>query len=117
MQDPVLQPRQDPVANILVEWHSPLQRAEACRHARAEYRTRFVPTQRGQQIGKAFRGVLSVPMNQRNDVEPVLNGIVKSNLLVAAITLLDGVVQHRLRKKTITVFLKIVCLAEGLVLR
>ena len=64
-------------------------------HARPENGLGFARDQRREQIGQTFRRVLAVAVDERDEIETVLNGIAITELLIAAVALVLGVAQDR----------------------
>ena len=94
-QHPILDSRQEPVADILVQRHTALERPKPGHHAGAEYRVRRAFDERGQEDGQQFRCVLPIAVDQRHHVELVPDGVEVAHLLIAAISLVDRVGQDR----------------------
>lgn len=47
------------------------------------------------KVGEPFRRILSIAMDQRDEVEAILDGVPQADLLVAPVTLIDGIEQDR----------------------
>ena len=90
-EQPVLQKGQHAIAGEFVERHAALARAAAGQHARSHHRVGAAIQQRLQQGGQQFRRVLAVAMDQGDDVESMLQGVLVADLLIAAIALVAAV--------------------------
>ena len=69
----VLDPREDPVADELVQRHAARARAARLEHPRAEDGIRFAVEQRLDEIGEALRRVLAVSVQERDEIEASLD--------------------------------------------
>src|SRR5688572_27019930 len=92
-QDTILIPTQNAVPDIFVERHPALERISAHEHARSQHHIRVPLRERLQQLGKHFRRVLAIAVDQRHEIESTLDGIVIAKLLIAAVTLVYGIRQ------------------------
>ena len=90
----VLEAGEDLVAHELVQRHAAAQGPAPVEHARAEHRLRLAAGQHRDQLGQTLGRVLAVAVHQRHPVEAVFDGVVESDLLVAAVALVDRVEQH-----------------------
>ena len=72
----------------------PLRAGAARHHPRSEHGIGLAGEQRLQQVREALRRVLAVAMDQRHIVEPMLDGEVIADLLVAAVPLIVRIDQH-----------------------
>jgi len=86
----VLEPRQDPVAQELVERHAPLAGGPLDHGPGPEDGVRLAPEQGLEQVGHRLGGVLAVPVEHDHDVQPVLDGQVVAGLLVAPVPQVPG---------------------------
>jgi hypothetical protein len=116
-QHAVLKSAQDPVADELVERHAPPKGTALFEHARAEHRVGLAVAQRTHEVREALGRVLAVAVNQRDEVEVLLDGEVVADLLVAAVPLVDRVEQHVQRKRQRALALEAAALLERPILR
>jgi len=88
--EPVLRRRQDLVADVLVEGHVAGQRRPALEHAGAEHRVGLPAHERGDHVADELGGVLPVAVEQDHDVPTVVERVLVSRLLVAAVAEVAG---------------------------
>src|SRR5262249_55880301 len=69
------------------------------------------------QFRQALWRVLSVSVNQRHEVESFTNGVIKTDLLITAIALVNGIAEHCQGKSESTVSFNGVSPRESFVLR
>ncbi len=86
-ENAVLKRGQDLIADPFVKRHPTAPRGALVDHARAKNRVRFGAQKRPKQLGQFFRGVLTIAMDQRDNVETIIDRIAITELLIAAITL------------------------------
>ncbi len=86
----VLEPGQDPVADVLVERHAALAGRALDHHPGAEDGVALAGQDRGAHVGQRLGRVLAVPVEHDDDVEPVLDGQSVAGLLVAAVAEVPG---------------------------
>ena len=91
VEQAVLDGGEDLVADVFVERHTAAQCIPALGHAGAEDGVGLACEERQKEIGQPLRGILPVAMDERNDVETLFDRVVKADLLVAAVALVDGV--------------------------
>ena len=100
-EHPVLEIGQDLVADPFVERHAAGAGGAFVDHARTEDGFGFAVDQRPEEGGKFFRRVLAIAMDERDDVEAVIDGVAVAELLVAAVALVlrgaqDGDLKSRM---------------------
>src|SRR5881392_4149794 len=93
MQKKVLAPRQDPVADELVEGHPAAARAAFFQHPRTEDCIRRSVSKWEDEIRKTFGRILTIAVKKRDEIETTFDREMKTNLLVPAVTLI-----HRIEK-------------------
>src|SRR5215203_2354759 len=93
-QHSILKPAQDRVSSEFVKRHAALERAAALHHARTEASIRRPVSQRDQQVGQTFRGILTVTVQQGDEIKALLLRVMVTYLLVAAVALIDGIEQN-----------------------
>ncbi len=86
-EHPVLNRRQNLVADILVERHAPLEGAEPVHHPAAEDSVGTAGPERLEQAGQLLRSVLPVAVHHRDEVELIRDRVRVADLLVAAVAL------------------------------
>ena len=64
-----------------------------------KHRVGLAVAQRAEQVGQAFRRVLAVAVEQRDEIEAVLDRVVVADLLVAAVALVDRIEEDRERER------------------
>src|SRR5262249_51429264 len=89
------QAAQNPIADVLVEWHAAAECTEAGRHAAAEDRISSALAERRNQHRQLLRRVLAVPVHHGHEVEPLRNRKCVADLLIAAVALVVGITEHR----------------------
>ncbi len=104
------------VADELVQRHAALQRAKAGHHAAAEDRIGLAIAQRLNQPRQLFRRVLPVAVNHGDVVEPLGNREGVTDFLIAAVTLVVLVAEHR-HSDVGVVLLELATDGEGAVFR
>ena len=86
-QGAILENGEDAVADVLIERHPALERAAVgAHHARAEDGIGLAGDQRAVELREDFRCVLSVAMQQDDDVEALFDEVPIPGLLIAAVT-------------------------------
>src|SRR3954465_13998187 len=83
----VLEGGQDLVADPFIERHPASARRSPIDHARTEDRVCFSGHKGREQLRQFLRRVLPVAMNERHDIEPIVDGVAISEFLVPAVTL------------------------------
>ena len=86
-EHPVLETGQHLVADPFVERHAASARGPFVDHARAEDRVRFTGEKRREQRRQFFRRVLTVAVDERDDVEAVIDRVAVAELLIPAVAL------------------------------
>ncbi len=81
----VLEARQDPVPDELVERHTPLAGSALDHGARAEHGIGLFRQERSQDLRERLWRILAVAVEHDHDVEPVLDGQVVPRLLIPAV--------------------------------
>ncbi len=81
----VLEPREDPVAHVLVEGHPALAGGALDHGPGPEDGVGLAGDEGGKDVGQRLRRVLAVTVEHDHDVEPVLDGQAVAGLLVAAV--------------------------------
>ena len=97
----VLAGGQDPVADEFIGRHAAGAGGALGHHARPEHRIGFPRRGRSDQVRQAFRCILAVAMDQRDDVKALPDGEIEPDLLVAAIALVDRIVEHMDREAAV----------------
>src|SRR6185312_5428901 len=82
-QHPVLCPRENPVADELIERHAATPRAVLRHHARADDRGRIAFKASAEKIRQSFRSILTVAMNQSDIVIAPIDGIPVAKILIS----------------------------------
>jgi hypothetical protein len=89
----VLVAGEDLVADPFVEGHAAGEGVLFAEHAGAEDGVGFSFDEWGDECGEFFGGVLSVAVDEGDDVEAVVDGVAVAEFLVAAVALVDGVAE------------------------
>src|SRR5690349_18229805 len=103
-EQPILNAGKDLVADELIERHPAAPRRAAVEHSGSENRVGLAIDQRLEKIVQAFRRILPVSMNESDDVELLPDRVMKSDLLVPAISLVDRIEQDRSRERSVGIF-------------
>ena len=91
LQDAVLIPGEDLVADEFVERHPTPERVFPHEHPRAEDDVGLVARERCDHVGEHLGRVLAVAVDEHDDVKAVLDRVVVAELLVAAVALVHGI--------------------------
>jgi hypothetical protein len=91
----VLEGRQNPVAEELIERHPAAKRPATLHHARAEHGVGLMVEQRLEKGRQLLGGVLAVSVQECDDVEPVIDRVAVAQLLVPAVALVLRSAEHR----------------------
>ena len=89
VQESILNSREDPVPQALVEWHASAPGSSRDHHARAEGGGGIRVRKRAQNPGEHLGSVLSIAVEKHNDVEPSANRVAEAELLVSSIPLVE----------------------------
>src|SRR3954447_4745983 len=89
-QQPILNCRENPVSDELVERHAAPPCISFFDHPRPDDGVRLSGGKRLDELRQALRRVLPIAVNQRDEIESLLNAVMKTNLLIATVTLVFG---------------------------
>src|SRR5437588_7947084 len=92
--DTVLEFGQDAIAHQLVQRHPPFTRSSFFQHSRAEDRVGFLAFEWRHDVGEHLRGILTVAVQQHDDVEVVRDGPLIPGLLVTAVAEVARMTYH-----------------------
>jgi hypothetical protein len=97
-QGPVLQRGQYPVPEIFVQRHPAVSGSARLHHPRSEHGIAFATDQRLDHRRDQLGRILAVPVQEHDDIEVMFDGEPISGLLIAAVTEIPGVPDHRDRQ-------------------
>src|SRR3954468_16732563 len=97
-QQPILNCRENPVSDDLVERHASPPCISFFVHPRPEDGVRLSSSKRLDELRQALGRVLPIPVNQRDEIESPLNGVMKADLLITTVALVFGIPQDRQRE-------------------
>ena len=90
----VLKLREHLIADPFVERHPAFERVGFVDHPRAKHGVRFLSQKWFYQLRQLLRRVLPVAVDERHDVESVIDRVAVAEFLIAAVALIFRVAQH-----------------------
>ena len=89
VEEAVLDCREDPVPQALVQWHASAPGGSPRHHARAEDGGGVGVRERAQNPGEDLGSILSIAMEEHQNVEPSANRVAEAELLVSPVPLVE----------------------------
>ena len=90
----ILKLRQHLIPDPFVKRHPTFERIGFVDHPRPENSVGFIRQKWTHQFGQLLRGVLSVSVNQRDNVESVVDRVAVAEFLIAAVSLVLRIAEH-----------------------